>query len=638
MLVIYLMLSVAVLAFIVKRPTVFSYTCFTLVVLFVATLFYLPVSHTLPLALVLLLLLLPVLRLITLIVNEVIFTQSKLGKRGSLLALRKTTLLWLPFPILALVGYYILSVRNEHITQSVDQLVYGAEVSEQSLVYGCGPNFNLVCRCAHKQFEQKQTIGLAPHDCPLVDISYYRVNKNAGNMEKDIHTTVERLKLTFRKDIVNRLNTELDKNRQKIKNQGGNLESAIFGSSNRSQANRTSRRQQPIIQYKLSDYHPDLEPPICNGVIDQIFKLRDCVKNIMLEPLSNAYQDIREDLRQELQSNLDDGEKNIDKNITLLKNRIEFIVDQRLKHYSLNAHHSVETGFTFFRIIKQLSFLIWLGLVAYALFVGFLYLYVRYVYNQNFGKVAFQTSPGDSDIKKSNVIHMEDITIDEAMNSFEQTLDGMTWYASMDNSLRYEVDGIISLPKPLTLFFKRIPNKYLFFRYSQQEGKSSINAHADDLTRFVKIKLQKDQTIAFQFSSLVAFSKNVKMNAAIHLPLAAFFQNQLFFSTATGPGELIFQAKGGKPELMPQGGIKPSDPRDVIVFDIKGQYALLADLNPLSAYFLGHRVMPKENTALIRQSPESKSTFSSQATAVRRTLYLLMPLTFITLVLPWLLP
>jgi hypothetical protein len=632
MLIFYLIISVLALLLIAQQRTIFTFAYLSLIVLFFASLIYLPFIHPLPLSSLLLLLLLIVLRLMMVVIKEILQIQSMLGRQGSVRAFNKTTILWLPFPILALIGYSLLQFRNQSIAEGLEEFIYGVEVSERSIEYGCGPNFYLLCRCEQSanfskdELDATESIFLPAHDCPSIDKSFYRINDSSGPIEKDIHTAVERLKQTFRQDIVRRLNQTLEENSETLKEQGGDLESVIFGSK--------QNRRYPIINYKLADYHPDLKPPSCNGIIDQLFKLKDCVKNIMLEPLSQAYADIREDLRVELKQSLEGGEEKMDNNIELLIDKVEEIVDKRLNDYSLQAHQSVEASFTTFKTLQQLTFILWLCLVGYALFVGFFYLYTRYVYNQNFGNIPFQFNAYESVIKDKEPISVSDITLDKTMNSFEQKLNGKTWFAKMDSHLRYEVDGIVSIPKPFSLILKRLPNHYLFFRYSEKDAKTSINAHADDLTRFIKVNLVKDQNIAFQFSSLVAFSEGITLSATINLPLTAFFQNQLFFSTATGPGELVFQVKGGMPEIMPNDAIKPSDPRDVIVFDLDGIYSLVADLNPISAYFLGHRVVPDGSTALIRQAPEARSAFSNQTTAVRRALMLLLPLTMITLLIP----
>jgi hypothetical protein len=560
-----------------------------------------------------------------------------MGKGRSILAVNKTLLLWLPFPLLAVVGYWMLAVRDHHLYQSVEQFIYESKVD--TLAYGCGNQFALVCRCERYRQSPLSMPELAKHDCPLIDRSFYAIKDHVSDIERDIHSAVERLKMTFRDDIIQRLDSELDNARDLIARHNGNIDTALFGRGN--DYNRVN--DSPIIAYSLADYHADLEPPSCNGVIDQVFKLRDCVKNIALEPLSNAYLDIRQDLRREAGHIAADGEQSLDEKINAIKEAVSMVVNQRLDNYGRSAHQSIEANFAALKTIDRISFVIWIVMVAYALFLGFLYVFIRYVYNQKYGQLPFVAAPSNTiysvaDPSPSPPILIQDITVDDRMNSFSQQVTQDRWYASIDSDLRYEVDGIISLPRPLTLLFKRFPNRYLLFRYDACEGKSMISAHANGLTRFIKIGLRENQSICFDFSTVVAFSDSLSLKTTLNLSLAAFFQNQLFFSTATGPGELIIRTKSGTPELMPMDGIKPSDPRDVVVFDLHGSYSLLADLNPLSVYFLGHRVVPDENTVLIRQSPDAKSSFSAQATAVRRTLYLLLPLTFVTIILPWILP
>lgn len=630
----YLILSALVLLLIVSRCPIFSSLYLFLLLLVICCLVLLPLYHPVLFSLVVLALLLPLFRLLYLIVKEIKRVSLVMGKTRFFRAFAKTILLWLPFPILAIAGYWLLAVRDHHVYQRVDAFVYESHVD--SLMYGCGDEFNLVCRCQNLLIEPTQITHLSANDCPVVSSGFYQIKPTAGTMERDIHSAIERLKLVFRDDIVSRLERELDTSQTTIQAYNGNIELALFGRGER-------RKDSPIIAYQLADYHPDLQPPECNGVIDQLFKLRQCVKNIALEPLSTAYRDIREDLRRQAVSVTSDGEQSVEEQLQILKTAVTEIVEQRLNSYSRSAHRSVESSFATLTILDRLTFVAWLVMAIYALLIGFLYVFVRYSYNQQQGKVPFQMitdqqHPLMHDKHPLNTIAVNDITIDSAMNSFSVPIDKQTWYAVIDASLRYEVDGIICLPRPLTLLFKRLPKRYLMFRYRSKEGKSTISAHADGLTRFLKITLQPGQSVCFECDNLVAFSDDVELKATLNLPLTAFFQDQLFFSTAEGPGELIIRAKSGNPEIMPQDGVKPSDPRDVILFDLKGSYSLVADLNPLSVYFLGHRVIPDERSTVIRQSPDAKSSFSAQATAVRRTLYLLLPLTFVTIVLPLLLP
>ncbi len=639
---VYILVSAIVLFAFISQYYLFSYAYLTLVVVFIISLFLYPFYDAVVLGLLIAIILISLLRLFYLFFQELRSSFIKMGRKRSWAAVSLTLLLWLPFPLLAGLGYWMLEVRNNKIQTGVEDYIYNINVDAQA--YSCGSDFNLICKCYEYSQSPLESQNLVVHDCPAVDPTYYSIKQNSGEMERDIHSAIERLKIVFREDIISRIENQLDKSKAAIEKNNGNIEQALFGNARHKKRSINKAKNGPVLEYTLAGYHADLEPPECNGVIDQIFKLRDCVKNIALEPLSNAYLDIRNDLRNETIKLTSGSERSVDEKIKDIKRSVNFVVRQRLSTYSQRAHNTVEDGFSTIKAIDQISFLIWISIVIYALLTGFIYLYIRYVYNRQHGKVSFTCDETggfciDDELKKdTEAISISDITVDDSMNSFSQSIDRKTWYAAIDSALRYEIDGIISIPRPLTLMFKRLPGKYFLFRYSEADGKQSIEAHADGLTRFIKIKLREGQSVCFNFSNLVAFSDDVNLKTTISLKLKTFFQSQLFFSTASGPGEIIIRTTSGKPEIMPHNETKPSDPRDLVVFDLKGQYSLLADLNPLSVYFLGHRIIPDGATAVIRQSPDNKSSFSSKATAVRRTLYLLLPLTFVTIVLPWVLP
>lgn len=638
MLTIYLVISTAVLFIFACQWPFFSLATLFLFSLLIVGLITFPFYHSVNISLLALLLIMPLMRLVFLILIEVKYALEGMNQRRTYAAIVKTLVLWLPFPLLAAAGYWMLSVRDHQLHQTLESVVYESEVD--TLVYGCGPQFNLVCRCEAPLDDNL----FSAKDCPLVDQSLYRVDPRASDMERDIHRSVERLKRTFRNDILTRINTRLDQSKIIIEKNNGNIDRALFGNNKTyGLSYAQSLTAQPVIAYALSDYHPDLSLPSCNGVIDQLFKLRDCVKHIALEPISTAYSDIRDHLQRRTAEISDNTQMSVDEKIQVIKAIFRTIIDERLNNYSRHAHLSVERQFDIATMIDTVSFIVWLTMVTYALFIGFLYVLMRYVYNQRHGRVAFQDDKNNAIFETKNIekqaIDVRDITIDASMNHFSQTIEtDQIWYAAIDPALRYDVDGMICVPRPFTLWLKRLPNRYLMFRFDRKLGKQTIAAHTDDLTRFIKVTLRSEQSICFNFSNLVAFRDDVTLSTKYSLPLAAFFQSQLFFSTASGPGELILCVKNGQPEIMPNMGIKPSDPRDIVMFDNQGQYFLLGDMNPLSVYFLSHRVVPKGTSTLIRQSPDAKSTFSAQASAIRRTLYLLLPLTFVTVILPWLLP
>jgi len=631
MLAFYLFISAIVIVFFVIHYPIFSSAYLLLVGLLLGSLIMLPFYHVVNVGLIGLCLLLPLLRLIYLVVFEIYYVLNVMTKRRSMASISKTCLLWLPFPLLALAGYYMLEVRDEKVRTSVEHFVYQEMSSPKA--YACDED-KLICSCE----------GLSLNNqCPAVDANIYNIKDDVGEMERDLHIATQRLKEQFRYEIIEQIENNRKSIVEEINENGGDIEAVLFSGDSKLGSNKVKNKKWPLFKYSLSQYHLDLSPPSCNGLIDQLFKLRDCIKNITLEPLSGAYQDIRRNLRIQLEETIVNSTGSVNDKLDEVEEAVEGIIDHHLNNYSRRAHHNIEGAFATLVTIDRVSFLIWVVMVVYALLLGFLYLFIRYVYNQKHGRVPFNASASyakseNRQLVSNSTIVVEDITVDDTMNSFSKSLGEEIWYASIDSGLRYEVDGIICVPRPLTLLFKRFSGRYFMFRYRREEGKQSINAHGDDLTRFIKVTLQEGQSVCFNFSNLVAFSNNLHLKATLSIPLAAFFQNQLFFSTAVGPGEFIIRTKSGKPEIMPTSGVKPSDPRDVVVFDLQGQFSLLADMNFLSAYFLGHRVVPCENTTLIRQSPDAKSNFSSQASAIRRTLYLLFPLTFVTIVLPWLLP
>ncbi len=637
---VYLLVSLIALLLFVSQYFLFSYAYLVLIVFCIISLFLYPLYDGVVVGLLFTIILVPILRLLYLFVRELRSSFATMGKQRSWAAISLTLLLWLPFPVLAGLGYWMLEVRDAHVQMSVEDYIYGLSIDAQA--YSCGSGFNLVCRCQEYNQSPLESQSLVAHDCPAVDPTYYSIKQHSGEMERDIHSAIERLKAAFREDIIYRIESRLDNAQTTIEKNNSNIEQVLFGNISQIKKPVRKTKNSPVLEYTLAEYHADLEPPECNGVIDQLFKLRDCVKNIALEPLSNAYLDIRDDLHNKTIELTSDSEKSVGEKIKEIKQSVNSIVNKRLGGYSRSAHKGVEQSFTTLKVIDQISFVTWVSIVIYALLTGFIYLYIRYAYNKQHGNVPFtidEKNNHDRGFKENNgIVDISDITVDDSMNSFSQNLNKKTWYATIDSALRYEIDGIISIPRPLTLIFKRLPNRYFLFRYSEADGKQSIEAHADGLTRFIKIKLKEGQSTCFNFSNLVAFSDDLTLNTIVSLKLKAFFQSQFFFSTASGPGELIVRTTSGKPEIMPAKEIKPSDPRDLVVFDLNGRYSLLADLNPLSVYFLGHRIVPDNSTAVIRQSPDNKSSFSSQATAVRRTLYLLLPLTFITIILPWVLP
>jgi hypothetical protein len=602
----YIAFSVFVFLYCVRYLQVFSLAFFAVLLSVTVLLVVKPLWHPAVQGLLLFLFLFPLCRLFYLLVDELLSVKSAMKSGRWAVGLKKILILWLPFPLFAYIGYIAIDTRNAEVYKKVNLAVYSATISP--IIYACSEQGYLVCHC-HESDNSKNNA------CPVYPF-VQELTQNNFVLQSDLHYTLARLKKTFAEDISFRFEQSLSKVNKAIEKSGGNVNDVLF----------TGRS--PLVHKSLSGYHPDLAAPGCDGVIDQFFALEKCVKNYMLDPLNKAYDDMRNDMQLLVADTLGDANSLSDDTKVQLESMLDEIILQRVSTYERSAHQALYNAFKTLRFIDVLLFGIWLLIAVYALVVGLLYMLTRFVYNQNLGGVLFHLG---RDYISDKAILVSDITVDDGMNSFSQALNETTWYACVDSSLRYDVDGIPCIPKPLSLFLRRLPHRYVMFRFSPKENKAAVSAHANDLTRFIKISLLDGQEVSFRFSSLVAFSENVELKALVDLRLSAFFDGQLFFSIARGPGEIIIRTDGGKPEIMSDDNVKPSDPRDLIVFDTQGSYSLVADMNPVSVYFLGHRVTPSKGSVVIRQPPDAKNSFSSRAATVRRMLYLLLPLTLLIL-------
>ena len=191
------------------------------------------------------------------------------------------------------------------------------------------------------------------------------------------------MKNTFRTEILSKIQKNRDDIIEAVNANGGDIEKVLFDGEisqkklfavvsdiaamtirgDTAGLRKIKDTKQPVFKDVLAQYHPSLLPPPCNGVIDQLFKLRDCVKNIALEPLSNAYVDFRHKLRQYLIQTIAEGEGSVDEQLLAVEEAVEHILDERLNVYSRQAHQGVENNFATLRTIDQVSFLIWVIMV-----------------------------------------------------------------------------------------------------------------------------------------------------------------------------------------------------------------------------------------------------------------------------------
>ena len=236
----YLLLSVLVLVLFICRYHIASQAYAVIVILALVNVLILPVYHPVVIALLSFASLLPLLRLVYLCLREMSGAFSCMGIRQSLRAIQKTGLLWLPFPLFAMMGYYLLEMRNDAIQQQSENAIYGLELSiasdnnasvsnNDSAIYSCGAHQRLVCRCEQYTAQSSLANHLSIKDCPLVDRVHYVVKDSSGEIERDIHSAIQRIKIAFRQDIVQRIDNALDKNSRALNNKGANIKMILFG-------------------------------------------------------------------------------------------------------------------------------------------------------------------------------------------------------------------------------------------------------------------------------------------------------------------------------------------------------------------------------------------------------------------------
>lgn len=439
--------------------------------------------------------------------------------------------------------------------------------------------------------------------------------QNLASFEDDTHELASRLGDTLSNNLQRDIQAAIQHLSQSSKDLKTELPRLIFEGGDKSFNSGNALYPKSL---------PDaFEPPESCGLWGWITRAGECMKELVLTPVNEAYSGIRLDAQKELLNRLNTINAGIDSSADESRRiALQWVFDTN-QQYQTTAHNALDLGF----LKSKITTLLFYAFMLYLLLKIFLYTFFRLAFDSKHGNVALHLNPASQPFQTKK----QTLTYQELGNDVSIELADTTWFATKSRKVRYAQNGKPGFPMPLRLLFRRLfSGKYYMYRFGKQFDCPVLEPYADTTTHFSKVTLKDSDCLCLNLANLVAFSETIQLKSLFSIKLALFFKHPMFFTVAQGPGEILLRIDGGQGKIVNGKDHQNTNkgyfnPVDLVAFDVNGGYELTAQHDLISVYSEGHTIRPQGSSLAIRQVHAEKGAKSFML-PLRKMLVFLLPI------------
>ena len=172
----------------------------------------------------------------------------------------------------------------------------------------------------------------------------------------------------------------------------------------------------------------------------------------------------------------------------------------------------------------------------------------------------------------------------------------------------------LAVPQPLHAPIARlIHGETTMNRVEFKTGDGPVSYTAQSNAEFVVWDLEPGEVVVFSFANFFAMSENVQINTLISVRLSTLLLDEIIFSTATGPGQLIFRTDG-RAEVTGREEAGESFPPDrLVAMHMDARLYVESELRPVDVYFSDAYVRPQGTGRVIVDVDKRQGSMSGLA-------------------------
>ena len=164
----------------------------------------------------------------------------------------------------------------------------------------------------------------------------------------------------------------------------------------------------------------------------------------------------------------------------------------------------------------------------------------------------------------------------------------------------------IVLPQPSKAVFRRLfSNSYVFNKIQVEEIDQPILFTGEGSEEFVVWELEEGQEVIFDFKNLVAMSQTINLNTVFSFKVPTLVLGKSIFSSAIGPGILIFKTKGLAHCYTSTHNASSVPLRRVLAWSRDVEFDLMSDKSIANVYFSSVYLRPTDGRGILVDSDVS---------------------------------
>ena len=173
----------------------------------------------------------------------------------------------------------------------------------------------------------------------------------------------------------------------------------------------------------------------------------------------------------------------------------------------------------------------------------------------------------------------------------------------------YEPDNAVPnivLPQPSKAVFRRLlSNSYVFNKIELEEIDQPILFTGEGSEEFVVWELEEGQEVIFDFKNLVAMSQTINLKSVFSFKVPTLVLGKSIFSSAKGPGVLIFKTKGLAHCYTSTQSARSVPLRRVLAWSRDVEFDLMSDKSIANVYFSSVYLKPTSGRGILVDSDVS---------------------------------
>lgn len=347
------------------------------------------------------------------------------------------------------------------------------------------------------------------------------------------------------------------------------------------------------------------------------FNLGRCIKNEIMFPVWRAYHDFYS----ELISNYDQWANNISNKSQSKTKSVQEIVNAEGAQILFNASRKASEGvnWVFFWLNAiAIGSTIWILMVAFKLLI---FIACRILFDKKFAGASF--TPMVNNLQRDRIL-TEDVTkkfpgggLGFEVNPSDQNLISMTNVEGVS----FSTPGKPILYAPLSLPCSRMITQQIHL--DKHLAQNLVSFRIKNNCRIVRIDIGEDEAVLFNFSSLVAFTENVRISTNYSFDLSSLVRERHMQPIAKGPGSLYLCGRGGAIEVLPNYHSQFANMQDIIALDSKASFHIEGQIDWRSIYLRSFAIMPSYNSIIIQEAPHG--SFNRGIKLWSRALFFVLP-------------